>query len=69
MSTSPKLAGVAIGDYVTIVNAYGREVRGRVVEVHGDGHCTLATGDAQQLNLRADESNTVRVERRPIDST
>ena len=66
MATSLKLAGVAIGDYVTILNAYGREVRGRVVQIHGDGHCTLIAGDSR-LPLRADESNTVRVERRGND--
>jgi hypothetical protein len=60
MSTNPKLAGIAIGDYVTIINAYGREVRGQVVRL-GSGGCMLTAGDAL---LRAEESNTVRVERR-----
>jgi hypothetical protein len=65
MAASP-LSGVAIGDYVTILNAYGRHVRGRVVEVHRDGSCTLiGSGGAR---LQADASNAVRVERLP-DST
>lgn len=56
-----KLAGVAIGDYVTIVNAYGREVRGRVAIVHST-HCTILAGD-KEVAMRADESNTVNVSR------
>ena len=58
-----KFADVAIGDYVTIKNAYGREIRGRVVVVHRD-HCTILAG-ANQTALRADESNTVRVSHTP----
>jgi hypothetical protein len=56
-----KLAHVAIGDYVTIVNAYGREVRGRVAIVHSN-YCTILAGD-KQVAMRADESNTVNVSR------
>ena len=54
-----KLADVAIGDYVTIVNAYGREVRGRVAIVHRD-HCTILAGE-KHVAMRADESNTLYV--------
>ncbi|HTS22185.1 MAG TPA: hypothetical protein VMN79_10275 [Casimicrobiaceae bacterium] len=63
MRSGQKLYGVSIGDFVTIVNAYGREVRARVVQVHADGCCTVVAGD-NRLWVRADESNTVRVERR-----
>jgi len=56
-----KLAGVAIGDYVTIVNAYGREVRGRVAIIHST-HCTILAGE-KEVAMRADESNTVNVSR------
>ena len=58
-----KLAGVAIGDYVTIVNTYGREVRGRVAIVHSN-YCTILAGDTQ-VAMRADESNTVYVSHVP----
>lgn len=58
-----KLAGVAIGDYVTILNAYGREVRGRVAIVHST-YCTILAGD-KHVAMRADESNTVNVSRVP----
>ena len=63
MSTSRTFADVAIGDYVTIKNAYGREVRGRVVDVHRD-HCTILSG-VNQVALRADASNTVQVTHTP----
>jgi hypothetical protein len=59
MPGGAKLADVAIGDYVTIVNAYGREIRGRVAIVHRD-HCTIVMGE-NHVAVRADESNTVRV--------
>ena len=59
MSTSRTFADVAIGDYVTIKNAYGRQVRGRVVVVHRD-HCTIVSGE-NQVAIRADASNTVHV--------
>jgi hypothetical protein len=64
MTVDRKLAAVSVGDYVTIVNPYGRQVRGRVATVHADGHCTVIVGEGK-LALPADDSNTVRVEHRP----
>ena len=62
MAACPLLAGIAVGDYVTIINAYDRKVRGRVVQVYRDGHCAIEAGE---LMLLADEWNTVHVEHLP----